>query len=145
MCMKKCWLAGLMTNQYKKLPVTMKMGMQFSVMPWTWNWTNTVIPFYWSQSHHSMLSSLFLILLVGVVAGQFYQSLRVAVAGQCHCQPLLLLVTIRYCRSLSPVASCSCRWSLSLEVPDAEGLPITRSFSTVSVNWYQVTSDNYQW
>jgi len=33
--MKKRWLAGLMTRQYKKLPVTMKMWMQFNVMPWT--------------------------------------------------------------------------------------------------------------
>jgi len=24
-----------MTHQYKKLPVTMKMWMQFNVMPWT--------------------------------------------------------------------------------------------------------------
>jgi len=33
--------AGLMTHQYKKLPVTMKMWMQFNVMPRTvsseWN------------------------------------------------------------------------------------------------------------
>jgi len=28
-------MAGLMKHQYKKLPVTMKMGMQFNVMPWT--------------------------------------------------------------------------------------------------------------
>jgi len=33
--MKKRWLAGLMTPQYKKLPVTMKMWMQFNVMPRT--------------------------------------------------------------------------------------------------------------
>jgi len=33
--MKKRWLAGLMTHQYKKLPVTMKMWMQFNVMPRT--------------------------------------------------------------------------------------------------------------
>jgi len=33
--MKKRWLAGRMTHQYKKLPVTMKMWMQFNVMPWT--------------------------------------------------------------------------------------------------------------
>jgi len=35
--MKKRLLAGLMTHQYKKLglPVTMKMWMQFNVMPWT--------------------------------------------------------------------------------------------------------------
>jgi len=26
-------MAGLMTHQYKKLPVTMKMWMQFNVMP----------------------------------------------------------------------------------------------------------------
>jgi len=25
-----------MTHQYEKLPVTMKMWMQFNVMPWTW-------------------------------------------------------------------------------------------------------------
>jgi len=31
--MKKSWLAGLMTHQYKKLPETMKMWMQFNVMP----------------------------------------------------------------------------------------------------------------
>jgi len=31
-CMKKRWLAGLMTHQYKKLPVAMKMWMQFNVM-----------------------------------------------------------------------------------------------------------------
>jgi len=30
--MKKRWLAGLMTHQYKKLPVTMKMWMQFNVV-----------------------------------------------------------------------------------------------------------------
>jgi len=33
--MKKSWLAGLMTHQYKKLSVTTKMWMQFNVMPWT--------------------------------------------------------------------------------------------------------------
>jgi len=33
--MKKRWLAGVMTHQYKKLPVTMKMWMQFNVMPRT--------------------------------------------------------------------------------------------------------------
>jgi len=33
--MKKRRLAGLMTHQYKKLPVTMKMWMQLNVMPWT--------------------------------------------------------------------------------------------------------------
>jgi len=33
--MKKRWLAGLMARQYKKLPVTMKMWMQFNVMSWT--------------------------------------------------------------------------------------------------------------
>jgi len=43
------WLAGLMTHQHKKLPVTMKMWMQFNVMPRTslgvdavvliWQWT----------------------------------------------------------------------------------------------------------
>jgi len=33
--MKKRWLAGLMTHQYEKLPVTMKLWMQFNVMPWT--------------------------------------------------------------------------------------------------------------
>jgi len=33
--MKKRTLAGLVTHQYKKLPVTMKMWMQFNVMPWT--------------------------------------------------------------------------------------------------------------
>jgi len=33
--MKKRCLAGLMTHQYKKLPVTMKMWMQFNVMPRT--------------------------------------------------------------------------------------------------------------
>jgi len=32
--MKKCRLAGLM-KQYKKLPVTMKMWLQFNVMPRT--------------------------------------------------------------------------------------------------------------
>jgi len=31
--MKKRWLAGLMTHQFKELPVTMKMCMQFNVMP----------------------------------------------------------------------------------------------------------------
>jgi len=31
--MKKRWLAGLMTRQYKKLPVTMKMWMQFNGRP----------------------------------------------------------------------------------------------------------------
>jgi len=31
---KRC-LAGLMTHQYKKLPVTTKMWMQFNVMPRT--------------------------------------------------------------------------------------------------------------
>jgi len=31
--MKKRWLAGLVTQQYKKLPVTMKMWMQFNVRP----------------------------------------------------------------------------------------------------------------
>jgi len=35
LCKKKGLLAGLMTHQYKKLPVTMKMWMQFNVMPWT--------------------------------------------------------------------------------------------------------------
>jgi len=33
--MKKRRLAGFMTQQYKKLPVTMKMWMQFNVMPST--------------------------------------------------------------------------------------------------------------
>jgi len=33
--MNKRWLAGLTTHQYKKLPVTMKMWLQFNVMPWT--------------------------------------------------------------------------------------------------------------
>jgi len=32
--MKKRCLAGLRTHQYRKLPVTMKMWMQFNVMPW---------------------------------------------------------------------------------------------------------------
>jgi len=32
LCIKKRWLAGLMTHHYKKLPVTMKMWMQFYVM-----------------------------------------------------------------------------------------------------------------
>jgi len=32
--MKKRCLAGLMTHQYKKLPVTMKMWMQFNVVAW---------------------------------------------------------------------------------------------------------------
>jgi len=38
--MKKRLLAGLMTHQYKKLPVTMKMWMQFNVMPRTFNIDN---------------------------------------------------------------------------------------------------------
>jgi len=33
--MKKRCLIGIMTHLYKKLPVTMKMWMQFNVMPWT--------------------------------------------------------------------------------------------------------------
>jgi len=33
--MKKRRLAGLIAHQYKKLTVTMKMWMQFNVMPWT--------------------------------------------------------------------------------------------------------------
>jgi len=33
--MKKRWLAGLISHQYEKVPVTMKMWMQFNVMPWT--------------------------------------------------------------------------------------------------------------
>jgi len=33
--MRKRRLAGLMTHQYKKLPVTMKIWMQFNNMPWT--------------------------------------------------------------------------------------------------------------
>jgi len=33
--MKKRWMASLMTHQYKKLPVTMKMWMQINVMPCT--------------------------------------------------------------------------------------------------------------
>jgi len=33
--MKKRRLAGHMKHQYKKLPVTMKMWMQFNVMPRT--------------------------------------------------------------------------------------------------------------
>jgi len=35
--MKKRWLAGRMTYQYKKLPVTMKKWMQFKVMPRTYH------------------------------------------------------------------------------------------------------------
>jgi len=39
--MKKRGLVGLMTHQYKKLPVTMKMLMQFNVMPRThYYWCN---------------------------------------------------------------------------------------------------------
>jgi len=34
--MKKRWLVGLMTHQYKKLPMTMKMWKQINVMPRTW-------------------------------------------------------------------------------------------------------------
>jgi len=37
--MKKRWLAGLMTHQYKKLPVTLKIWMQFNVMPRTYKVT----------------------------------------------------------------------------------------------------------
>jgi len=33
LCMKKCWLAGLMTHQYKKLPVTMKCGCSLTSCP----------------------------------------------------------------------------------------------------------------
>jgi len=43
--MKKRWLAGLMTQQYKKLPVTMKMWMQFNVMPRTQNIFNHWVRF----------------------------------------------------------------------------------------------------
>jgi len=45
LCMKKRWLVGLMTHQYKKLPVTRRTWMQFNVMPRTplaarINWSN---------------------------------------------------------------------------------------------------------
>jgi len=37
--MKKRRLAGLMTHQYKKIPVTMKMWMQLNAMPRTCHWS----------------------------------------------------------------------------------------------------------
>jgi len=35
-------MAGLMTHQNKKLPMTMKMWMQFNVMPWISHGIDTV-------------------------------------------------------------------------------------------------------
>jgi len=40
--MKKRWLAGIMTHQYKNLPVTTNMWMQFEAMPWISLGVNTV-------------------------------------------------------------------------------------------------------
>jgi len=36
LCMKKRWLAGLMTHKYKKLPVTMKCGCSLTSCPGHW-------------------------------------------------------------------------------------------------------------
>jgi len=75
LCMKKRWLAGLMAHQYKKLPVTMKMWIQFNVVPRTSlsrhpnsqakqtlcniqliRWCSCTI---WSQKHNQIIQMLF--------------------------------------------------------------------------------------
>jgi len=71
LCMKKRWLASLMTHQYKKLPVTMKCGcsltscpghhsawMQFNVMPRTRLDKNNVTLTYQHQRLQCVSSSL---------------------------------------------------------------------------------------